>query len=90
MPEVIVPTKQELKWVITNDFSKKEPCCLSVKLDGFEYDAFIKWDGCCEVRRYNNGHQDEYDQIHICDIPQFITILQSLEDFRMNNIVGAE
>ena len=83
---------KQLKWIVTNDFGEKESHCLEVKLEGFDYDAYIKWDGCCEIRRhYNVGSKNQdTDQIHICDIPQFITILQSLEDFRMNNIESAE
>ncbi len=88
-----MPEKTSLNWIITNDFGKgKNALCLNVKLDEMYYDAFIKSDGCCEVRHYLNiGHKtQDYDQIHICDIPQFITILQSLEDFRINNTKGAE
>jgi len=84
----------ELKWVITDDFGKgKKGSALCVKLEGWDYTAYIKWDGCCEITKVNacrdkDGLEDE--TTHICDVPQFIEVLQSLEDFRMNNIEGAE
>jgi len=79
------------EWVITNDFGDKEPQCLSVKAkDGF-YEAFIKWNGCCDITEYETDqNKTEEFNIHICDIPRFIKMLQSLEDFRMNNITGAK
>ncbi len=88
--------KQELKWIITNDFGDKEPHCLSVRAEDGFYEAFIKNNGCCEItefERYNpetDENETEEFTIHICDIPRFITMLQSLEDFRMNNIESAE
>lgn len=48
------------------------------------YEAYIKWDGCCEVVQHYNtpGGDGDSDQIHICDIPKFIEILQSIEKYR--------
>lgn len=84
---------EELKWVITDDFGGKDNVALKVKLEGWDYTAYIKWDGCCEITKTNackgeDGLEDE--TTHICNVPQFIKILQSLEDFRMNNIEDAE
>ena len=84
---------EKLKWVITNDFGGKDNVALEVKLEGWDYTAYIKWDGCCEITKVNackgkDGLEDE--TTHICNIPQFIEILQSLEKFRMDNIDGAE
>ncbi len=76
---------EKLNWIITDDFGGKDNVALSVKLEGWDYEAFIKWDGCCDIRG-NNGLIDS----HICDIPQFIEVLQSLEEFRMKNIKNAE
>ena len=86
----------ELKWIITNDFGdspEERTCSLDVQLEGWNYSAYIKRDGCVDLVKKDscvgpNGTEDE--DIHICDIPQFIEILQSLENFRMNNIDGAE
>lgn len=90
---MIETTKQQLNWLITNDFGGKSPVALEVKLEDWDYTAYIKWDGCCEITKVNacmgkNGLED--DSIHICDVPQFIEVLQSLEEFRMENIEGAE
>ena len=81
-----------LEWIITDDFGGDDPRALKVKLKGLPYKAYIKWDGCCEVTKtFNEDTEIEEDvMLHICDIGQFITILQSLEDFRMTNIEGAE
>ncbi len=86
-------SKKELKWIIIDKFGEEKPVCLTVRLDGFNYEAYIKWDGCVDFTKKDacmgsDGMEDE--DIHICDIPAFITILQSLEDFRMNNIESAE
>ena len=54
-------------------------------IEDWDYTAYIKWDGYCEIK--GNGKQID---IHICDVPQFIEVLQSLEEFRMKNIKGAE
>lgn len=83
----------ELKWIITDDFGGEGNVALKVKLEGWDYIAYIKWDGCCEITKVNacmdkNGLVDE--TTHICNVPQFIEVLQSLEDFRMKNIEGAE
>ena len=82
----------ELKWKITDDFGKENPHGLQVELEDLPYKAYIKWDGCCEVTKtFNEGTEIEEDvRLHICDISQFVTILESLEDFRINNIDGAE
>ncbi len=77
--------KQKLEWVITDDFGGKDNVALMVALKGWDYTAYIKWDGCCEIK--GNGKQID---MHICDVPQFIDVLQSLEDFRMSNIYCAE
>ncbi len=82
--------KDKIRWKITNNFDKKEPTCLSVKLEDNYYKAFIKRDGCCEIYRHHNNCENDYDQIHICSIPHFIKVLESLEEFRMDNIKGAE
>ena len=81
-----------LDWKITNDFGGGDTSALEVELPDSGYSAFIKWDGCCEIKRIHNKdhNSDSIDRIHICDVPQFIKILQSLEDFRLNNIEGAE
>ncbi|MGR3292482.1 MAG: hypothetical protein ACUZ9M_00535 [Candidatus Scalindua sp.] len=79
-----------LNWKITDNFGKKEACCLKVKLENSCYAAFIKWDGCCEIYRYHNNCKNDYDQIHICNISEFIEVLKSLEEFRMNNIENSE
>jgi len=86
-------SKEELKWIITDDFGGKDTVALKVKLEGWDYTAYIKWDGCCEITKVNacvgkNGLEDE--TTHICDVPQFIEVLESLEAFRMANIEGAE
>ncbi len=82
----------ELKWGITDDFGGDDPRALIVQLEDMPYSAYIKWDGCCEITKtFNEGYESEEKvRLHICDIPQFITILESLEDFRLNNIDGAE
>ena len=58
------------------------------------YEAYVRSDGCCDVFRYYNhpkkDNEDDYDQIHMCGIPEFIKILQSIEDFRMANLETAE
>ena len=82
-----------LNWIITNDFGGNGNVCLDVKLEGTNYEAFIKWDGCCEITDKDalvSGGELFDSTFHICDVPRFIEILQSLEDFRMNNIDGAE
>lgn len=84
---------KELKWIVTDDFGGKDNVALIVKLAGCDYEAYIKWDGCCEITQVDfckgqDGLEDQH--FHICDVPQFIKVLQSLEDFRMNNIKGAE
>ena len=81
----------ELKWVITNDFGGKDNVALEVELEGWEFRAYIKRDGCCEITKADHYARGKIDfRIHVCDVPQFIKILQSLEDFRVNNIDGAE
>lgn len=57
-----------------------------VRIIGHEgwYEAYIKCGGCCEVvRYYNQPEGEDYNQIHICDIPAFIEILQSIEKYRV-------
>ena len=77
-----------MEWEVTNDFGGVDNVALEVKLKDWGYCAYIKWDGCCEIyKTINKGcPSEEIEQIHICDIPQYIKMLQSLEDFRMNNI----
>ncbi len=84
--------KPEWNWIITRGNKKDYLASLDVQLEGYPYSAYIKADGCCEIKRIHNKDTktEMEDFIHICDIPQFIKILQSLEDFRMNNINGAE
>jgi len=77
-----VTETKELNWIITNDFDDGE-IALEVRLEDWDYTAYIKWDGCCEIK-------NDSINVHICDVPQFIEVLQSLEEFRMNNIEGAE
>ena len=89
----MIESEEKLRWTIVDDFGGKDNVALKVKLDGWDYKAYIKWDGCCEITKINackgkNGLED--DSIHICDVPQFIEVLQSLEAFRMKNIKGAE
>ncbi len=53
------------------------------------YAAYVKWDGCFELRRFFNvsattkdeedNRQADTDQIHICDIDDIIARLQSLK-----------
>ena len=74
-----------LNWKITDDFGGKDNVALSVDLEDYPYEAYIKWDGCCEV---TNTETEE--RMHICDIDAFVKVLQSLEDFRLRNIDGAE
>ena len=82
--------KQGLKWFITDDFGEKEDrFALKVKLEGFEcLSAYIKRDGCCEIyREWNEGLKTQHtEQMHICDVSRFVTMLQSLEEFRVNNV----
>lgn len=65
--------------------------CLNVKhKEGF-CKAYIKWDGCCEITQYEDEEMTKEDfSIHLCDVPRFIAILQSLEQFRMEKIKDAE
>ena len=84
-----------IEWDIENDFGDKGETALVVKSKELPYRAYIKWDGCCELYKHNydnNGKlsRNDYNQIHVCSIPRFIEILQSLEDFRINNIGWAE
>jgi len=41
------------------------------------YSAFIKWDGCCEISRCDSN--DHEDNIHMCDIDEWIDRLQSMK-----------
>lgn len=81
----------EIKQINREDFSgKNNP--VSIRLINEEYndtEAYIKWDGCIEFRKYWNGYipDDEYskekeencDYIHICDIDEMILKLQELK-----------
>ena len=90
---IIIMSNHELKWIITNDFGGGDSVAIEVKLEDMPYTAYIKWDGCCEITQVDacKGPDGlENDSFHICDIPRFIRVLQSLEDFRMDNINGAE
>ena len=56
------------------------------------WSGFVKWDGCIEINRYYNlpmdypdrdslpAGQGEPDNIHICDLDDYITMLQGLRD----------
>lgn len=85
---------KEFNWIITDDFGDKSGVALIVQLKGWDYSAYIKWDGCCEITRKNDCIDEQGKSIdntfHICDVPQFIKVLKSLEEFRMKNIDGAE
>ncbi len=85
------------EWVITDKREYAMDIDYVDKNGDVWYDAYIKWDGCCNVRHFWNApknlqsdKEEDYEQMHICDIPQFIKILQSIEDFRMANLETAE
>lgn len=66
-------------WKIRPD-SKK----FSFKAESFDventYETYVKWDGCIELIKYFNGEKEDCDQIHICDLDDFILRLQELRD----------
>lgn len=79
------------EWVLLNDSMNKdkESVCLTVRHKELPIKAYIKWDGCCQIYKYDmDDFSDEPDTIHICDVPAFIEVLKSLEKFRLNNIEG--
>lgn len=59
-------------------------CCNEDK----DFHVYVRWDGCCDIRRYYNGYvygdknvpEDEIDYIHICDLREFIKFLTDIAD----------
>ncbi len=62
-----------------------EECTLTLKSDDGRWEAYIKWDGCCEIIRHSVTpiEYDEPEQIHICDMDEYIEMLQAIEKFRV-------
>lgn len=45
-----------------------------------DMEAWVKKDGCLELKRHFNGSKDDCDQIHICDLDKLIAQLQELKE----------
>lgn len=75
-------TIQILGWKTKNSPSDEKYGLTLISDDGF-YEAYIKWDGCCEIIHYSNvPGGDDFDQIHICEMDEFAKMLQTIEKFR--------
>lgn len=79
-------------WSIEKTNKTNEGKTFSVKLvdkDCRNQSAYIKWDGCTDYNKYDNGYteDDEYsadkeentDYIHVCYIEEMIQRLQELK-----------
>jgi hypothetical protein len=53
------------------------------------YRVYMKWDGCVEITKFYNGGTDE-EQLHICQIDDFIEELKAMEADRLALIKNAE
>jgi len=50
--------------------------------DAPSYSVGIKFDGCVHVTRYYNGERKDSDYMHICDLDEFIELLQDIKKKR--------
>ena len=68
-------------------------CCNEYR----DFDVTARFDGCCDIFRYDNGYvcgdenipEDEQDYIHICDLRGFIKFLTEIAD-KAEQIEGFE
>ena len=72
------------KWQpLKPDYDGRNDVAATLASDDFE--AFVKWDGCCDIRRHHNDSTPaepivrDVDRIHICDLRDFIERLEQLE-----------
>jgi hypothetical protein len=70
-----------MRWKTTD--RKDRTATIETVDDGGLIEAYIKWDGCCEIYKKFFGPAESYDQIHICDIPSFIKRLEEIEKIRL-------
>lgn len=71
-------------WKINEATTK--PHWLELETDNQQRSAYVKQDGCIGYRRYFNGeipsddpHEENVDNLHICDIDEEIEYLQNLK-----------
>jgi len=51
----------------------------------------LKWDGCINLWGLDDNLEvDPHQYMHICDVTKFIDMLSQVEQFRLDNIDGAE
>jgi hypothetical protein len=69
------------------DENKSSEYWLELNSEYKDYHVIAKWDGCVHFYRAYNGtdasdsqNQEEKDYIHICDIDEFIKMLQEVKE----------
>lgn len=89
----------EDKWKIVKTNKTDDGIIVNVTVHDTEYEnkeVTFKWDGCIDYRKYNNGHspdepyskekEESCDYIHICDLKEHISELQSLYDLAVKTV----
>jgi len=83
--------KSEIKIVKAYKGDDGENICLDVSVND-DYFIGLKWDGCINLWKTEADGitPDPCQYMHICDVTKFIDMLSQVEQFRLDNIDGAE
>lgn len=66
------------------------PYAIEARSENEDLQVHMKWDGCIDLRKYNNGttpenHKEaDCDYIHICEVKEFIVELQKIVNIAEN------
>ena len=83
-----MPNEEIKLWKLKEDEPHDEYSATFVE-PFLDLEAWVKKDGCMELKRFFNGNKEDFDQIHICDLDTFIARLQYLR-FMLVDYFGGE
>lgn len=54
--------------------------------DFVDFTFSIKYSGCVDIHRHFIGESDDWDYLHICDLDEFIELLQELKKHKPSGV----
>ncbi len=79
---------EDSAWEVTDKDTAEKPLWIQAK--AYNYTVNVKWDGCVqlnEVDTSGNGLARHVGDLHICNLDDFIKVLQDLKDNIASQVV---